>query len=245
MLAPILVLSACAHRDGAPRQPAQDIDKISNPVLPKTLAKSPFGNPPSYRVNGKRYYVLPDAEGYNQTGLASWYGIKFHGRRTSSGEVYDMYGMTAAHKTLPLPAYVRVTHLGNKRSVIVKVNDRGPFYDGRIIDLSYVAAKKLGVYDTGTAKVRVEILVAPSDDVSDPNRSLALQVAAFKKAENAREFVEKLERKTHLTADILETSINGSVVYRVRIPLKSSNEADEVNRKLKTMNIKQTYLTTQ
>ena len=99
--------------------------------------KSRYGNPESYVVFGKRYYVKDSSKGYVETGIASWYGTKFHGRRTSSGETYDMYAMTAAHKTLPLPTYVEVTNLNNGRSIIVKVNDRGRFHEIRIIDLSY------------------------------------------------------------------------------------------------------------
>lgn len=129
--------------------------------------KSRYGNPESYEVFGKRYYVLPEADGYRERGKASWYGKKFHGRRTSSGEPYDMYAMTAAHKTLPLPSFVRVTHLGNGRSTIVRVNDRGPFHEGRIIDLSYAAAARLDMIADGHADVEVEAL-SPSAPTPQP-----------------------------------------------------------------------------
>lgn len=109
-----------------------------------------------YTVLGKTYYPRPTAKGYQEMGTASWYGTKFHGQATANGEKYDLYGMTAAHKTLPLPSYVKVTNLDNGRSVILRVNDRGPFYSNRIIDLSFAAAKKLGYADTGTARVKVE-----------------------------------------------------------------------------------------
>lgn len=132
--------------------------------------KSRYGNPESYEVFGKRYYVLPEADGYRERGKASWYGKKFHGRRTSSGEPYDMYAMTAAHKTLPLPSFVRVTHLGNGRSAIVRVNDRGPFHEGRIIDLSYAAAARLDMIADGHADVEVEALspTAPAPQQAPP-----------------------------------------------------------------------------
>jgi len=110
----------------------------------------------SYTVMGKTYYPMSDARRYQVSGVASWYGTKFHGQATANGEAYDLYGMTAAHKTLPLPSYVRVTNVENGKSVIVRVNDRGPFYSDRIIDLSFAAAKKLGYAETGTARVRVE-----------------------------------------------------------------------------------------
>lgn len=160
-----LFLSACstgpggffAHKDAAPRIKV-NVDTIPNPI-PRVEPKSKYGNPKSYEVFGKTYYTMDSIPpGYTQQGIASWYGTKFHGRRTSSGEPYDMYKMTAAHKTLPLPAYVEVTNKNNGRSIVVRVNDRGPFHEGRIIDLSYVAATKLGINKTGTAPVEIRVL---------------------------------------------------------------------------------------
>ncbi|MCP3849847.1 MAG: septal ring lytic transglycosylase RlpA family protein [Gammaproteobacteria bacterium] len=144
--------------DSAPTQNV-DVAKIPNAV-PKPTKKSRSGNPASYVVFGKRYYVMPSAEGYKKRGIASWYGRKFHGKRTSSGEPYDMHGMTAAHKTLPLPTYVKVTNLKNGRQVVLKVNDRGPFHENRIIDLSHTAAVKLGIKGTGTGLVEVEAITS-------------------------------------------------------------------------------------
>ena len=135
-----------------------DVSKLPDPV-PIYEPKSRGGNKPSYEVWGKTYHVLPTAEGYQEQGKASWYGAKFHGHLTSNGETYNMYEMSAAHKSLPLPSYAKVTNLDNGRSVIVRVNDRGPFHEGRIIDLSYAAAKKLGYYSKGTANVEVEAIV--------------------------------------------------------------------------------------
>ena len=128
-------------QDGPPSKNI-DVTQIPNAV-PKAEPKSQYGNPSSYTVNGKTYYVLKNAQGYDKKGIASWYGTKFHGQLTSTREPYNMYAMTAASTELPLPTYVRVTNLENGRQVIVKVNDRGPFDKDRIIDLSYVAAKKL------------------------------------------------------------------------------------------------------
>lgn len=129
-------------------------------AVPRQEFKTKNGNPETYEVNGRRYAVLESSEGYVERGVASWYGRKFHGRRASSGERYDMYGMSAAHRSLPLPTYVRVTSLENGRSVVVRVNDRGPFVDTqqRIIDLSYTAALKLGVVGPGTMRVEVRAL---------------------------------------------------------------------------------------
>jgi len=136
----------------APQAP--DPDSVPD-AIPRVEARSRFGNPPFYEVFGKRYYVLSSNVGYIERGVASWYGPGFHKIRTSTGEPYDMYAMTAAHKTLPLPAYVRVTNLQNGRTVVVRVNDRGPFVDNRIIDLSYTAAAKLDMVRNGTAFVEV------------------------------------------------------------------------------------------
>ncbi|WP_247254610.1 septal ring lytic transglycosylase RlpA family protein [Pseudomonas moorei] len=141
-----------AHKDGAPWW---DVDVSRIPDATPTLHTGPYKANP-YTVLGKTYFPLQDSKTYVASGTASWYGTKFHGQNTANGEVYDLYGMSAAHKTLPLPSYVRVTNLDNNKSVILRVNDRGPFYSDRIIDLSYAAAKKLGYAEIGTARVKVE-----------------------------------------------------------------------------------------
>lgn len=133
-------------------------------VTPRAEMKSRSGNQPTYEVFGHTYHVLDTSRGYDEVGVASWYGEPFHGRRTSSGETYDMNRLTAAHRSLPLPTYVEVTNLENGRQIIVRVNDRGPFHDGRLIDLSYAAARKLDVVGPGTARVRVRALDPPASD---------------------------------------------------------------------------------
>ena len=141
-------------------------------AIPKKEPITRAGNKNPYQIFGKTYVLLPSAKGYSEEGIASWYGRKFHGRKTANGEIYDMYKMTAAHTTLPIPTFVRVTNLDNGRQIVVRVNDRGPFHGGRIIDLSYAAAKKLG-YDTkGTARVRVEVVDVESQQkaVVEPTR---------------------------------------------------------------------------
>jgi len=148
--------------DGAPNVHV-NVDAIPNPV-PRHEPVSRYGNPDTYTVLGKSYKTLKSNKGFVERGIASWYGTKFHGRRTSSGESYNMYAMTAAHKTLPLPTYVEVTNLDNGRQIIVKVNDRGPFHEGRIIDLSYAAAIKLGTNKAGTGRVEIRAI-----DPSNPN----------------------------------------------------------------------------
>jgi len=163
-------------------------------AVPKNEPLARYGNHSPYTVLGKTYTVLPSSKGYHERGIASWYGSKFHGRRTSSGELYDMHLATAAHKSLPLPTYVEVTNLDNGRKMIVKVNDRGPFHEGRIIDLSYAAAIKLGVDKTGTARVDVRAI-----DVKTSRQSSVkiadgtfLQVGAFSKREAADDLAGKM-----------------------------------------------------
>ncbi len=156
----ILLLSSCGRpsgqQDGAPRGHV-NVNNIPN-ATPKNLPRSLYGNPSRYTVNGRHYYVLNSAKGYSERGIASWYGTKFHGRLTSTREHYDMYAMTAASPNLPLPTFVRVTNLENGRQIVVKVNDRGPFAANRIMDLSYVAAIKLGMTGKGTALVQVDAI---------------------------------------------------------------------------------------
>ena len=151
-----------------------DVDAIPEPEV-RDEPRARTGNR-DYTVLGKKYRVLDDHSGYVEEGLASYYGKKFHGRRTSSQEVYDMYAFTAAHKTLPLPSFARVTNLDNGKSVVVRVNDRGPFHPGRVIDLSYAAAVKLGYREKGTARVRVEALSA--DEAADANASAIASTAS-------------------------------------------------------------------
>jgi rare lipoprotein A len=176
-----LGLSACLSAPPNPKGAQSDaLPPITAPVpdavpdaVPRVEARARSGNPPFYEVFGKRYFVLASSTGYVERGVASWYGPGFHKVQTSTGEPYDMYGMTAAHKTLPLPAYVRVTNLQNGRSVVVRVNDRGPFVGNRIIDLSYTAAAKLDMLRNGTAMVEVR-----SIDPGAPPQPKAVQFAA-------------------------------------------------------------------
>ena len=157
-------------QDSVPDTAITDVDQIPEPDV-VDLPHSSYGNRSPYNVLGKTYTVLDNAHGYDETGFASYYGQKFHGRRTSNLEVYDMYAFTAAHRTLPLPSFARVTNLANGKSVIVRINDRGPFHDGRLIDLSYAAAVKLGVYPHGTARVQVHGLTAA--DMPDGDQRVA------------------------------------------------------------------------
>ena len=163
--------------DAGPGGPAPDISKIPEPV-PHAEPRSVYGNKSPYDVLGQTYTVLPNARGYVERGIASWYGNKFHGYTTSNFEKYDMYAFSAAHKTLPLPSYARVTNLENGASVIVRVNDRGPFAENRIIDLSYVAALKLGIWQKGTGMVEVRAIDPNAIDPGRPELPRTLEAAA-------------------------------------------------------------------
>lgn len=257
-------VSACAGKgplessDDAPSQP-RDVSDIPNAV-PRNEPLSRYGNPASYVVYGKRYYTLPSSSGYREVGLASWYGTKFHGKRTSSGEPYDLYGMTAAHKTLPLPTYVEVTNLDNDRSVIVKVNDRGPFHDDRLIDLSYTAAVKLDILGHGTGKVEVRAIEAglplAADDttpatapvtaqpVSYPEGTVMyLQVGAFGSRENAQRLQGKiLAREDIKDVRIIEAPGDNGTFYKVQVgPLSGSAAIDQASNSLKSMGINESH----
>jgi|GEM_PF-425441 rare lipoprotein A len=205
-----------------------DLANISEPK-PKYEPKSRYGNSPNYTVFNKTYSVLKSSDGYKERGYASWYGTKFHGFRTSSGEVYDMYSMTAAHKTLPLPTYAKITNLHNKHSVIVKINDRGPFHGDRIIDLSYAAASKLGIIANGVGVVEVTA-INPRDKnyTISPGSSSTLQLGAFIQESNAKNLVNKLEEvlKQHkqnykinivLQKNDLKKTIKENILYKVVI----------------------------
>lgn len=251
-----LSLSGCATRkkqDGPPRFHV-DETKIPNAV-PKKEPLSKYGNMRSYSVFGKRYYTLKTSKRFNQTGVASWYGTMFHARKTSSGEKYDMLAMTAAHKTLPLPTYVEVTNLSNKKKVIVKVNDRGPFSSNRIIDLSYVAAKKLGMLARGTAHVRIKAIdpatygksykQAAFTDThrndhswkpSSDERSIYLQVGAFKKKANAIKLKQRLSKLLRLPVNIFRSK---NRYYRVQVgPIHDVATMNKLSNRLKGLGIK-------
>ncbi|MEJ2490283.1 MAG: septal ring lytic transglycosylase RlpA family protein [Desulfuromonadales bacterium] len=219
LLAGVLMLTAC----GTP-QPVYRVKVIDTPSRP---GLHPTQKP--YQVNGQHYQPLASAHGYVEEGVASWYGKDFHGRKTSNGETYDMYAMTAAHKTLPMNVHLQVTNLANGRSAVVRVNDRGPFVKSRIIDLSYSAAKQLGVVGPGTAPVRIEALGYRTTTGSDaspryqPAPSYAVgpftvQVGAFSLRANADRLAGKL-RNQYGSSDVVEGWVNGQKFYRVRVGL--------------------------
>ncbi len=257
--ATLLIISGCfgppreeVPRAGNPAGPAPLPTQVpaSPPSVPDAVPRyeprSQYGNPPFYDVFGRRYFVLSSSADYVERGVASWYGPGFHKVRTSTGEPYDMYGMTAAHKTLPLPAYVRVTNLQNGRSVVVRVNDRGPFVGNRIIDLSYTAAAKLDMLRDGTAMVEVRSLPMtgyPANEVhvvsaslvgaapvtSAPAAALFVQAGAFADPANAGRLADKLRGGGYGKVFVRDDVIAGRKMYRVRIgPVPDVAEFDRI-----------------
>ncbi len=243
-----LILSSCGSiKDSAPVNYTKRWNEIPDAV-PVSVKPSKYGNPGSYTVMGKTYYVMDSADDFRQKGIASWYGNKFHGQRTSSGEDYNMYAMTAAHKTLPIPVFVEVTNIDNGRKAIVKVNDRGPFHAGRIIDLSYAAATKLGVAQSGTANVTIRVVTSAADKnlrrsetfIESPvaeDGKLYVQVAAFSTEENALQHLGKLQGEGFNDVRLHIESKKGKTLYRVRIgPLPSDYVAKKLLTQLKQKN---------
>lgn len=233
--------------DGPGKDSPSNLDRIPDAV-PRAEPLHRYANRP-YTVLGKNYTPLTTTGTYNETGIASWYGKKFHGQRTSIGEIYDMFGMTAAHTTLPIPSYARVTNLANHKSVIVRVNDRGPFLHERIIDLSYTAATKLGIIGNGQAQVRVESLTAdadtgtaispiykepiqvsplPSDTPSNTpsaTGNVYLQLGAFSSQRGAEEYLTSMRAKLGDSGKQISLSHKNGLV-RVRIgPYSNADKA--------------------
>lgn len=247
----LLCLIACARETHYVRIAKPPPKKIV--VLPEK-SEDPTFKP--YVVNGIRYYPLPDSEGFRQSGKASWYGAKFHGRPTSSGETYDMYKVSAAHKTLPLGTYVKVLNLSNDRKSIVRINDRGPFVKGRIIDLSYAGAKEIGLVGPGVAEVEIVALgkevgelktsggIKPVVEIRDLQRGVfAVQVGAFKDRNNALRLAERLK----VIFDYVDVTVyddkDRGPIYRVRVSKSDTlTKAGEVERKLENMGFEEAFV---
>lgn len=273
-----LFLSACSsgrnpggyfEDDGPQENIKVDIAKVPD-AIPRWEPIDPSRSRP-YIVLGKKYYPMAEAHNYRQIGVASWYGRKFHGRRTALGERYDMNAMTAAHKTLPLPSYVQVRNLKNNRTVVVRVNDRGPFLHQRLIDLSYAAAYKLDMLGSGTSEVEVTALAPVHNPAPTPGNvgagetsvraiedseplqaqeipatsgeSIYLQVGAFGSAENAEKLRDRLEQADFNPVLVLPYKNSDSQLYRVRIgPMDSIEKSESVRRRLADIGFTTTQL---
>ena len=261
----VSAVSACGilpQNDSAPtRTRSGGAHKLPDNAIPRDEPRSRYGNGPYYKVYGKTYAVLETNYGYRERGVASWYGKKFHGQPTSSQETYNMYAMTAAHRSLPLPSYVRVRNLRNGKSTIVRVNDRGPFVDNRLIDLSYAAALKLDMVSDGTSLVEVTAIsfdeppaqrVTPVEPAvtgnSDEDRAeqLFVQVGAFGQPENARRRFNHLRNIGIEKAFVHEDRSTSPALYRVRIgPIADVRQYDSIVEQLQNIGISETHLVTE
>ncbi len=263
LLAVVVGCGSHKAQDGPPKSGSGDIKGLPGDAVPRPEARSRYGNGPDYEVFGKPYTVMPSAVGYKERGVASWYGKKFHGNLTSNREPYDMYGMTAAHKTLPLPTYVRVRNLSNNRSIVVRVNDRGPFVDNRIIDLSYSAAQKLDMIKTGTSLVEVESITfeapggdqptrqvtapAPQQAVAQPQAAanvpanpnhIYVQIGAFGSRANADRRLSLLRSGGIGAAAVHEDTSVSPALYRVRMgPIQGVDQYDLLVEELAKLGI--------
>ena len=222
------------EQDSAPLRPISQGEVFD--AIPQADPILRFGNVSPYVIDGVTYHVLEDYRDYREQGTASWYGAKFSGHKTSNGELYDLYQPSAAHKTLPIPSYARVTNLDNGKSIVVRVNDRGPFHSDRIIDLSYAAAVKLGYMEQGTAQVEVEVMeVVGVEDRRDPlyGNYRYLQLGAFGREASAQTLVEAL--KPLLSAEVFVSAVESgdTLLYRVRVgPVDDKNHLLAVQQQL-------------
>ncbi len=234
-MAATCLLIGCASRPSTPVPPSRPAVEPT----PRAEPLSAVGNHSPYRVLGRTYRVMASANGYRERGVASWYGPNFHGKPTSNQETFDMYAFTAAHRTLPLPSYVRVTRVDTGASIVVRVNDRGPFKKGRIIDLSFAAAERLDMIRDGTAQVEVEAIVPEGGDrrpsVATAN-SVFLQLGAFSSRDNALTMVGRLRQKNIESALVKTTrDPGGQQLHRVRIgPLADAASAESLADQLRT-----------
>ncbi|TAL84568.1 MAG: septal ring lytic transglycosylase RlpA family protein [Rhodanobacter sp.] len=233
------------NRDSVPGGPPPDLSKLVEPV-PRVEPRSLYGNKSPYTVRGRSYRVLPTARGYDERGIASYYGSKFDGYKTSSLETYDMYKFSAASKTLPLPSFARVTNLENGKSVIVRVNDRGPFHKNRLIDLSYAAAVKIGIWPKGTGLVEVRGIdprqsgaeLAAPIAVTSRHLAIYLQVGAFADQDNAERVAQRLRDADLAPVQVTDAVVDGRRVRRVRVgPLKDAERADRVSDRIVGMGL--------
>lgn len=233
----LLAIAGCARESARPAPPPEPVPAPipGDAAVPRDEPRAKSGNPPFYEVYGRRYVVLPTAAGFVEQGVASWYGPDFHGGRTATGETYDMNAMTGAHPTLPLPAWVSVTNLENGRSVVVRLNDRGPFSKNRIIDLSRAAAEQLDMIRTGTAKVEVRSLAGgAAAPAASQAATYYAQAGAFGSRDNAEALAGRLRAAGIAGVTVSEATADGRPVFRVRAgPVASLGEFDALIERLR------------
>lgn len=230
ILALAFILAACSTPTAlepiADGKPLGELDPARvQDAIPRAEPILAAGNSSPYTIAGIEYWVMSSSAGYREQGIASWYGSKFHGRRTANGEVFDAYAASAAHRSLPLPTYVRVTNLDNQRSLIVRVNDRGPFHAERLIDLSYGAAVRLGFATQGTASVGIIALVVEGSEdlrsqlglVSWQQDYRFLQLGSFSQRQSAENLLARVPSEVEVDAAVTEIRLQGRSFYRVRL----------------------------
>ncbi len=225
------------------RGPSRQIDpsqvrEIIPMIEPRTLA----GNKSPYTVNGLTYRVMPSEEGYSERGFASWYGEKFHGHKTSNGEIYDMYQISAAHKTMPIPGFLRVTNLENERSIIVRVNDRGPFHSDRVIDLSYAAAYMLGFDNKGTAMVEVEAIVPTLAGPGSRPAGSAVATSAARPAAPVRAVIVEDSGSAGASASVVAASGGGQEQYLQVGAFSDLRAAEQLSAKLRDLTSRPVFI---
>ncbi|WP_372865376.1 septal ring lytic transglycosylase RlpA family protein [Spongiibacter sp.] len=220
------------EQDGAPPE-VLDPGSIAD-ATPRAEVIRLAGNSNPYQVLGKTYHLVDDHRGFKQRGVASWYGTKFHGKATANGEIYSLYEMSAAHRSLPIPVYVRVTNLQNGRQAVVRVNDRGPFHSDRIIDLSYAAAVKLGFARQGTAAVEIEVIDTDNTGGEQAVADYYLQVAAFSQLASAQALQESLRQGMSYPVSVASQLADAQAIHRVRIgPLPDFATAQAARKALR------------
>ncbi|WP_179952048.1 septal ring lytic transglycosylase RlpA family protein [Marinicella rhabdoformis] len=236
MLVSVLLLSACGKK------------VQTKPWKPYSENLSKYGNHSPYRVNGRKYHVNNNPVGFTEKGQASWYGKKFHGRKTSNQEIFDMYKLTAAHKILPLPSYVEVTNLDNGKQVIVRVNDRGPFVGDRIIDLSYGAAKALDFVNQGIANVKIEVIKAPKNLQASPIKQglTYIQLGAFSDNNTAYNLAKKVTELLGIETFVTILKTQSGLLHRVRIgPFNSENKIQQLINQISQKGINNAQVVTE
>lgn len=232
----VTVLSSCSSTtftkaNLVPFSQNETLTEITPPPLPIYA--------PKFQAN---HQVETSFKGKKDKGVASWYGNSFHGKKTATGEYFDMYGMTAAHNSLPLDSYAQITNIKNHRTIIVRINDRGPFYDHRVLDLSYSAAKQLGMDATGTSKVEIKT-IAPQQalaQLQEQNQPVYLQLGSFRDKKMAEDLLKNLKKQHLPEPKITASSHKNTTLYKVQLPIQSSNNANDLNVKLAKIGITDT-----
>jgi rare lipoprotein A len=216
-------------------------------VAAKAVTKTTLDNATVHHPTTKKTAHSIASKIHGRHGVASWYGAEFHGKKTATGELFDMYAMTAAHNSLPIPSYAQITNVANHRTVIVRVNDRGPFYDHRILDLSYSAAKQLGMDMSGTSEVAIQTIEPEQAliQLQKQNQPIYLQVGSFNNKKRAQALQQSINKQHLLDAKIASSSHKGATLYKVQLPINQTDNTSELSHKLAKLGITETQFVTE